>query len=276
MPIPASPSEFFATAVELFFEYPVDLKRECGAASTNTACSCDCEGPPHQVPFFHRPNQASREGRVGMINLVIVEDKKDIREGLVVLLGVTDSIRCVASYGNCEDMLAKLSSDSPDIILMDIGLPGMSGIEGTRKAKQILPEVVVLVLSVYDDDKNIFAALCMGACGYLVKNTPPARLIEAITEAHAGGSPMSSHIARKVVTLFQKNFAETEKADVRLTERETEILTGLADGHSYSSVADSLFISVDTVRYHIRNIYRKLEVHSQSAAVSKAIRTKLI
>ncbi len=211
-----------------------------------------------------------------MINLVIVEDKKNIREGLVVLLGATEGIECVADYGDCEDMLLNLKDDNPDVILMDIGLPGMSGIEGTREAKKILQEVVIIVLSIYDDDENIFKALCMGASGYLVKNTPPSRLIEAISEAHEGGSPMSSHIARKVVTLFQKNFARPEDPDVHLTERETEILTGLSDGHSYMSVADTLFISVDTVRYHIRNIYRKLEVHSQSAAVSKAIRKGMI
>ena len=211
-----------------------------------------------------------------MIRLVIVEDKKNIREGLSIILDATEGIGCVAGYGNCEDMLENLRHDNPDIILMDIGLPGMSGIEGTREAKKILPEVVVLVLSVYDDSENIFEALCMGASGYLVKNTPPARLIEAISEAHEGGSPMSSHIARKVVSLFQKNFVQPDKDDVHLTERETEILAGLADGHSYMSVANSLFISVDTVRYHIRKIYRKLESHSQSEAVSKAIRKGLI
>ena len=211
-----------------------------------------------------------------MIKILIVEDKKNIREGLVVLLGASEGIECVASYGNCEDMLLNLENDAPDIILMDIGLPGMSGIEGTREARKILPNIVIIVLSIYDDDENIFKALCMGASGYLAKNTPPARLLEAIKEAHEGGSPMSSHIARKVVTLFQKNFPSREDSGIHLTGRETEILTGLSDGHSYMSVAGTLFISVDTVRYHIRNIYKKLEVHSQSAAVSKAIRKGLI
>jgi DNA-binding NarL/FixJ family response regulator len=211
-----------------------------------------------------------------MIKLVIVEDKKAIREGLIVLLGATDGISCVAGYGNCEDMLSQLITDKPDVILMDIGLPGMSGIEGTKEVRKLLPDTVVVVLSVYEDDQNIFEALCMGASGYLVKNTPPARLIEAIKEAHHGGSPMSSHIARKVVTLFQKHFKSQNNPDERLTSREMEILTGLSDGHSYTSVADELFISVDTVRYHIRNIYKKLQVHSQSAAVSKAIRKGLI
>lgn len=211
-----------------------------------------------------------------MVKVVIVEDKKRIREGLVVLLAATEGIECKAGYPNCEEMLSKLSEDKPDVILMDIGLPGMSGIEGTREVKKLMPETVVVVLSVYEDDENIFEALCIGASGYLVKNTPPARLIEAIKEANEGGSPMSSHIARKVVTLFQKNFKSSSDSDVKLTERETEVLTGLSNGDSYSSVADSLFISVDTVRYHIRNIYRKLQVHSQSAAVSKAIRKGLI
>jgi DNA-binding NarL/FixJ family response regulator len=211
-----------------------------------------------------------------MTRIVIVEDNKPILDGLNVLLSATDGIECVAGYGNCEDMLQQLETDRPDVILMDIGLPGMSGIAGTKEAKKILPDAVVLVLSVYEDNENIFQALCMGASGYLVKNTPPARLIEAIKEAHAGGSPMSANIARKVVNLFRKNFVGPEDSDVHLTGRETEVLSGLSDGHSYISVAAALFISVDTVRYHIRNIYKKLEVHSQSAAVSKAIRKGLI
>ena len=211
-----------------------------------------------------------------MIRVVIVEDKKAIREGLVVLLGATEGIDCVASYECCEDMLLQLGSDDPGVILMDIGLPGMSGIEGIREVRKVRDDAVIVVLSVYEDDENIFEALCRGASGYLVKNTRPARLIEAITEAHEGGSPMSSHIARKVVNLFQKNFRGSGDVDVHLTDREKEMLAGLSDGDSYGSIADSLFISVDTVRYHIRNIYQKLQVHTQSAAVSKAIRKGLI
>jgi len=211
-----------------------------------------------------------------MIRVVIVEDQKPIREGLAVLIAGTDGLECAANYGNCEDMLARAESDRADVILMDIGLPGMSGIEGIREVKRIRPEVTTLVLSVYEDDDNIFEALCVGASGYLVKKTPPARLIEAIQEAHEGGSPMTSHIARKVVSLFKTNFKPSQESEVKLSDREREILTGLSDGDSYGSIADSLFISVDTVRYHIRNIYRKLQVHSQSAAVSHAIRKGLI
>ena len=211
-----------------------------------------------------------------MIKVVIVEDKKAVREGLMALLGGTDGIDCIAGYGDCEKMLGQLEADKPEVILMDIGLPGMSGIEGTAEAKKILPDVVVIVLSVYEGDDKVFEALCSGASGYLVKKTPPARLIEAVHEAYDGGSPMSSHIARKVVTLFQKRFKQPVNSKEKLTTRETEILTGLSNGHSYNSVADSLYISVETVRSHIRNIYRKLQVHSQSAAVSKAIRKGMI
>jgi len=211
-----------------------------------------------------------------VIRVVIVEDKQAIREGLAVLLGATGGIDCVAAYECCEDMLPQLESDAADVILMDIGLPGMSGLEGIREVRKVRDDAVLVVLSVYEDDDNIFEALCRGACGYLVKNTPPARLIEAIAEAHEGGSPMTSHIARRVVNLFRKKFKGAGETDVLLTDREKEILGGLSDGESYGSVADTLCISLDTVRYHIRNIYRKLHVHSQSAAVSKAIRRGLI
>ena len=211
-----------------------------------------------------------------MIKVVIIEDQKPIREGLAVLISGTEGLTCAAHYGSVEEMLPHIVADEPDVILMDIGLPGMSGIDGIREVRKLVPEVVIIVLSVYEDSDNIFEALCTGAAGYLVKNTPPARLIEAIHEAHNGGSPMTSHIARKVVKLFQKNYQPKGDADVRLTEREREILSGLSDGDSYGSIAGTLYISVDTVRYHIRNIYRKIQVHSQSAAVSRAIRKGLI
>lgn len=217
----------------------------------------------------------SRE-ETAVIKVVIVEDKKAIREGLSVLLCGTGGIDCAGAYESCEDMLPQLASDDPDVILMDIGLPGMSGIEGIEEVRKHRDDAVIVVLSVYEDDENIFEALCRGAAGYLVKNTPPARLIEAITEAHAGGSPMTSHIARRVVDVFRKDFKGKGDPDISLTDREKEVLAGLSEGDSYGAIADTLYISVDTVRYHIRNIYRKLQVHSQSAAVSKAIRKGLI
>jgi DNA-binding NarL/FixJ family response regulator len=211
-------------------------------------------------------------GAYGMIKVIIVEDNKVIREGLTAMFNATDGLNCVANYKTCEDMLDHLKQDNPDLILMDIGLPGMSGIEGTKKVKKILPDILILVLSIYEDDDNIFEALCAGACGYLIKKTPPARLIEAIHEAYAGGSPMSANIARKVVNYFQTTIKQSEKSEVSLSEREINILTSLSKGNSYKRIAKSEYISLDTVRYHIRNIYKKLHVHSQSEAVTKALR----
>lgn len=207
-----------------------------------------------------------------MITTTIVEDKKTIREGLAAMISGTRGLECRAAYSCCEDMLENLAADRPDLILMDIGLPGMSGIEGIKRVKDLQPDCLVLVLSVYDDDDHIFEALCAGACGYLIKKTPPARLMEAIREAHVGGSPMNSHIARKVVTFFQKEAAPVTEADAAITEREKQILASLAQGNSYKLVADALNISIDTVRFHIRNIYKKLHVHTQSEAVAKAVR----
>ena len=209
-----------------------------------------------------------------MIRVIIVEDMERIREGLAVLLNGTDGLTCVAEYGSCEDMLAQVANDRPDLILMDIGLPGMSGIEGIQRLRKTNPNVAVIMLTVYEDDDHIFRALCAGACGYLLKNTPPAKLVAAIEDAHAGGSPMTSRIARRVVTLFQRNFAGGD--DVTLSEREHQVLTGLANGLTYKAIAAEHAIAVDTVRYHIRKIYDKLHVQSQTEAVSRAIRKGLI
>ena len=208
-----------------------------------------------------------------MIHIIIVEDNRTIREGLTVLINATDGLKCVKTYGNCEDMLDALAEINPDLILMDIGLPGMSGIEGIKKAKLILPDILILMLSVYEDDDNIFNALCAGACGYLIKKTPPSRLIDALNEAYNGGSPMSANIARKVVSYFNHNVQRSDNSDNNLSEREKDILINLSRGNSYKIIADTVCISLDTVRYHIRNIYKKLHVHSQSEAVAKAMRS---
>ncbi|MGE5432637.1 MAG: response regulator [Syntrophomonadaceae bacterium] len=212
-----------------------------------------------------------------MISVIIVEDNKTIREGLSALINGTEGFSCIASYGDCESFLNSLECTRVDVVLMDIGLPGMSGIEGVIKAKKICPDLNILILTVYEESQVIFEALCAGACGYLVKRTPPLRLLEAIKDAYEGGSPMSSHIARKVVTVFQQHtnplFPDSQ---FDLTSREKEVLTGLAEGSSYLDIGQSLFISIDTVRHHIRNIYRKLHVHSQSEAVAKALRKGLI
>jgi len=212
-----------------------------------------------------------------MINVVIVEDSAPIREGLKFLLNGTEGFKCSSIYENCEDMLKEIEEKYPDVMLMDIGLPGMSGIEGIEKVKKIFPDIPILVLTVYEENEKIFDALCAGACGYLVKKTEPTRLLEAIKEASEGGAPMSAPIARKVVAYFQKKDNKKAASEVySLTTREKEVLKGLVEGNSYQVIADSLFISIDTVRYHFRNIYRKLHVHSQKEAVAKAIKEGLV
>ncbi|MEA2691355.1 MAG: hypothetical protein QOJ16_742 [Acidobacteriota bacterium] len=212
-----------------------------------------------------------------MIEVAIVEDNATIRSGLAALIDGTPGYRCSGTYNDCESLLVRLREMRAQVLLMDIRLPGMSGIEGVRRVKQVLPELNVLMLTIYDENDLVFEALCAGACGYLVKKTPPARLLEAISEAAAGGSPMSSHIARKVVNLLRETIPGKSKGEeTLLTRREREILNGLAGGGTYQILARDCNISTDTVRFHIRNIYRKLHAHSQSEAVAKALRKGII
>ncbi len=212
-----------------------------------------------------------------MINVAIVEDNDTIREGLAALINGTTGYSCVGAFGDCESFLSKLPTLKVDVALMDIGLPGMNGIEGVGKAKEIKPNLNILMLTVYEESQVVFKALCAGACGYLVKKTPPLRLLESIKDAHEGGSPMSSQIARQVITVFQQTPGiKDENADSDLSDREKEVIVSLSEGNNYNEIANRLYISVDTVRHHIRNIYKKLHVHSQSEAVAKAIRKGLI
>ena len=209
-----------------------------------------------------------------MINVAIVEDNNTIREGLAALIDRTEDYKCVGSYKSCEDYFDKLDLFDVDVVLMDIGLPGMNGIEGVKKTKQINPDVNILMLTIYEESEVVYDALCAGACGYLVKKTPPSKLIEAIKDIHDGGSPMSSQIARQVINTFR--YERNIDSQYNLSSREKEVLNLLSDGNNYQEIGEQLFISVDTVRHHIRNIYKKLHVHSQSEAVAKAIRKKLI
>jgi DNA-binding NarL/FixJ family response regulator len=212
-----------------------------------------------------------------MINVAIVEDNDTIREGLSALINGTTGYKSVGLFRDCESFLAKLSSMDVDVVLMDIALPGINGIEGVKQAKLIKPEVDILMLTIYEDSEKVFDALCAGACGYLVKKTPPSKLLDAIKEVFEGGSPMSSQIARQVITAFKETKAlNTDQQEFELSSREKEVITLLAGGNNYQQIADQLYISVDTVRHHIKNIYKKLHVHTQSEAVAKAIRKKII
>ncbi len=192
-----------------------------------------------------------------------------------MLIHGTEGFHCTASYRSMEDALAGIGDELPDVALVDIGLPGMSGIEGIRLLKERYPSIQSLMLTVYDDDERIFDAICAGANGYLLKKTPPTRLLQSLQEAVEGGSPMSPEIARRVIELF-RGAPPPVKTDYELTPHETRILGLLVEGHNYKTAASELNVSVNTVAFHIKHIYEKLQVHSKSEAVAKALRSGLL
>src|SRR5262245_36771759 len=205
----------------------------------------------------------------------IVEDDRGTREGVAALIGGTPGFRCVGTYASVEDALQGMAGAVPDVLLLDIHLPGLAGSEGVRPLREKYPKTQVLMLTVFAEEDRVFESLSNGACGYLLKKTPPARLLEGIAEAHKGGSPMSPEIARKVVVALQGG-GHLKRPEHALTPHETRIVRMLADGDSYQDVGDRLGISVNTVRSYIRRIYEKLHVHTKSEAVSKALRGRLI
>lgn len=220
-------------------------------------------------------NVSENQTSPAVISVALIEDLRDVREGLAMLIGGTRGFKCVGSYRSVEEAIAKISLCPPDIVLTDIGLPGKDGIEGIRILLGKYPEILFIALTVYDDDERIFDAICAGACGYLLKNTQPARLLEALREVAAGGAPMSPEVARRVVKLFQ-TFAPPKQSVCHLTPQERELLKLLVDGHSYKTAAYHLNISYHTVSFHMRNVYEKLQVHSKSEAVAKALRERIV
>jgi DNA-binding NarL/FixJ family response regulator len=204
------------------------------------------------------------------IKVSLIEDDTTIREGYVFLLGNATDINVVSDYSNVEDALKKIGEDKPDVLLLDIELPGISGIDALPKLKKILPETYILMLTVYEQANNIFRALGTGASGYLTKNTPPEKVIAAIREVMEGGGPMSANIARMVISSFQRSDQSP------LTRRETEILEHIAEGKSRKKIAEELFIDLETVKSHIKNIYQKLDVHSKEDALKTAKEQKFI
>jgi DNA-binding NarL/FixJ family response regulator len=209
------------------------------------------------------------------IRVAVIEDRSQTREGIRALIDGTPGYTCTGSFGSMEEALEKIGSDVPAVVLSDIGLPGMSGIEGIRQLKQRYPNMLLVMLTVYDDDQRIFEAICAGACGYLLKSTPPVRLLESLREVVDGGAAMSPEVARRVIQLFRE-IRPPAHADYHLTPHETRLLTLLVDGHNFKTAAVETGVSASTVAWHMRRIYDKLHVHSKSEAVAKVLRDRII
>jgi DNA-binding NarL/FixJ family response regulator len=205
------------------------------------------------------------------ITVSIVEDNDQLRATLARVLNRAEGFRCVSHYGTAEAALESLPKDAPEVVLMDINLPGMNGVECVRHLKQVAPGILVVMLTVYEDTENIFNALAAGAAGYLLKRTKSAELLEAIREVRAGGSPMTTHIARKVVQSFQRAGPSPQPAE-NLSEREQQVLDCLSQGFLYKEIADKLGISYETVHTYIRRIYEKLQVRTRTEAVAKFLK----
>lgn len=212
-----------------------------------------------------------------MIRVAIFEDNKHLRETFQFLLETSSGYICVGSYPDCRDLISQLEVNPCDIVLMDIEMPGMNGIEATKLIRENFPGVLVLIQTVFFEDEYIFNAICAGASGYILKSTTPAGYLQAIADVKAGGSPMTPGIARRVLELFKTNLQPQLTNDTyNLTGQEKKVLQLLVEGKSYKLIAAELFVSVDTVKTHVRNIYAKLHVHSGTEAVSKAIRDKIV
>lgn len=212
------------------------------------------------------------------IRVVIFEDRKLVREAFEAILNGTPGLTCSGSFANADDLLHHIRRSNPDVVLMDIEMPGISGIEATQKIHEHFPDIKILIQTVFDDDEKVFRAICAGASGYIMKDNTPARLVEAISEVYNGGAPMSPVIASKVLQLFQK-FAPAstkEQEEFNLSKREKEILALMVEGFSFKSIAEKNFISYETVRTHVKKIYQKLHVATMTDAVVKAIRHGLI
>ena len=234
--------------------------------------SCNLGVKPAAENILNGPVE---QPQLSSIEVAIVEDRREIRESLALLIGGTDGFSCTGCYRSMEEALAKIKHHLPHVVLCDIGLPGMSGIEGIRILKERHPGLLILMLTIYDDDERIFDAMCAGACGYLLKKTPPVRLLESLREAVNGGGPMSPEVARRVIALFRE-IRPPDRADHQLTPHETRLLKLLVEGHNYKTAAAELGVTVHTVSFHLRSIYEKLQVHSKSEAVAKALQNRLV
>ncbi|MEX6689550.1 response regulator transcription factor [Danxiaibacter flavus] len=211
-----------------------------------------------------------------MIKVALFEDNKYLRNGLFQLIDGTSGFSCVGAFSNCDKLVEKLNQSNPHVVLMDIEMPGLNGIEGVALIKEYFPSVKVLMDTIFDDEDKIFNAICAGADGYILKNTSPAGILEAIREIYEGGSAMTPSVANKVLKILKDKESRKVPTNFDLTLREKEILTCLVEGLSYKMTADTCAVSIDTVNAHVKNIYKKLQVHSKSEAVAKAIKNNLI
>ena len=210
------------------------------------------------------------------IRVAIFEDNRNLRESLFNLLETSDQFTCVGAFANCERVVENIEETQPDVILMDIELPMVSGIEAVRMIREKYSDVKILMETIFEEDEKIFQSICNGAQGYILKSTPPEEILDSIKEIHNGGAPMSPIIASKVLRMFKFNLSNQKDSSFNLSSREKEILKCLVEGMSYKMIADTCFISADTVNGHIKNIYKKLQVHSKGEAVAKAIKGKII
>jgi DNA-binding NarL/FixJ family response regulator len=211
-----------------------------------------------------------------MIKVIIYEDNPQLREGLTLLINGTDGFEVLSAYKNCDEIEAQVEVWKPDVILMDIDMPGTNGIDGLKRLRKLNDEVKVLMLTVFDDNKNVFEAVKSGANGYLLKKTPPSKLLDYIQEAHTGGAPMTASVASQVLNMFAHMHKDHKNEEYDLSEREKEVLQFLVKGFSYKMIASDMYISIDTVRSHIKKIYEKLHVNSKSEAVAKAFKDRLV
>ena len=206
---------------------------------------------------------------------MLYEDNPQLREGLTMLISGSEGFDVLAGFKNCENVVEEVEAFSPDVILMDIDMPGVNGIEGLKRIRNVNTDVKILMLTVFDDNKNVFQAISNGANGYILKKTPPAKLLEYIAEAQTGGAPMTASIATQVLKMFSSMNNEKGE-DYKLSDREKQVLQLLVDGFSYKMIAAEMFIAIDTVRSHIKKIYEKLHVNSKSEAVAKAFKDKIV
>jgi DNA-binding NarL/FixJ family response regulator len=210
------------------------------------------------------------------IKVIIFEDNRSLRQGLYQLISGSEGFQCVGAFEDCLDLLKNVSDTKPDVVLMDIQMPGINGIEGVRMLREKFPDLKILMQTIFEDSDKIFQSILAGASGYILKNTSPARILDFIKETYEGGAPMSPSVATKVLKIVTSQSPSQTINTFNLTEREKEVLSCLVKGMSYKLIADACFISIDTVRGHIRNIYEKLHVHSKGEAIATAIKDRLV